>query len=440
MTTSRDEAFLEVAAHLGRRLCRDALWAGGRCNWLGDSMEFIDGGWNVAHRSLGADLYGGTSGIALFLARLYSLTPDPALRATALGALAHAHAHAQKIPTALRLGLYTGSTGIAYATAIAGETFEDQALIDRACDMLVEATAGEDDDVTLDVLAGAAGAIVALIDLRHLARHDLVTIARRLGERLVARAKRGEGGWSWGGPAGHAERNLTGFSHGAAGIAWALLELSAVTGEARFRDAAERGFAYERQWFSKTHQNWPDFRADIPTPAGQPGFMMAWCHGAPGIGLSRLRGYQLTGDPTMRGEAEAAMRATMRTLADPNVGSQFDFTLCHGRAGNAELFVTAAQLLDDPTARAVAEGVGRYGIETYRRKDLPWPCGVPGGGETPNLLLGLAGIGHFYLRLYDPESVSSVLIPQPRHVAELRKLVAMPTTPPSSAQPLRHQL
>jgi lantibiotic modifying enzyme len=33
-----------------------------------------------------------------------------------------------------------------------------------------------------------------------------------------------------------------------------------------------------------------------------------------------------------------------------------------------------------------------------------------GGGETPNLMLGLAGIGYFYLRLYDPVKYPSVLI------------------------------
>ncbi len=417
MTMRRDAEFLDVAASLGRRLCRDALWAGERCNWLGDSRELIDGSWTVGHRSLGPDLYQGTSGIALFLAALYRLTSEPVLRATALGALAHAHGQARRMPAAQRIGLYSGWTGIAYATAAAGEAFEDQLLIDKACDMLVEATAGKE-EFLLDVLVGAAGAIVALIDMQRLTGRDIMTIACRLGERLLVRAKRSEGGWSWGSHSAAAEHDLTGFSHGAAGIAWALLELSAATGERRFRDAAEQGFAYERQHFSKAHENWPDFRADDPSSAGQPGYMVAWCHGASGIGLSRLRAWQLTGDSVARGEAEAALRTTMRTLTDPNFGPQSDFTLCHGRAGNAELFLAAGDILGDRTARAVAEGVGRYGIEVYRRKDLPWPCGVYEGGETPNLMLGLAGIGHFYLRLYDSESVPSVLMPRPWRAAE----------------------
>jgi lantibiotic modifying enzyme len=38
---------------------------------------------------------------------------------------------------------------------------------------------------------------------------------------------------------------------------------------------------------------------------------------------------------------------------------------------------------------------------------------VPGGGETASLMLGLAGIGYFYLRLHDPEGIPSVLIIRP---------------------------
>ena len=44
---------------------------------------------------------------------------------------------------------------------------------------------------------------------------------------------------------------LTGFSHGAAGIALSLLELWGLTNEPRFRQAAEAGFAYERSLFRR---------------------------------------------------------------------------------------------------------------------------------------------------------------------------------------------
>jgi lantibiotic modifying enzyme len=126
----------------------------------------------------------------------------------------------------------------------------------------------------------------------------------------------------------------------------------------------------------------------------------------------------------------------MRLLSHPGVGLQGDFTLCHGRAGNAELLIYAAEARGDEAARAVALAVGRQGTEAFRRNDLPWPCGVPGGGETPNLMLGLAGIGYFYLRLYDPVNVPSVLIVKPSTGAP-GELDSSRTrvTPPSRSHP-----
>jgi lantibiotic modifying enzyme len=246
-------------------------------------------------------------------------------------------------------------------------------------------------------------------------RDGVLPLATRLGEHLLATVRQSENGWSWNTLDGQTERDPTGFSHGAAGIAWALLELYAETDNPQFRHAAERGFAYERQWFSSEHENWPDFRtiANAASGAGSANFALAWCHGAPGIGLSRVRGYEILKNQELKREAEAAIRTTTRMLNHPGYGMQNDFTLCHGRGGNAELLIFAAEALDDAVSRENAETLGRQGIEYFGRNNLPWPCGVPGGGETPNLMLGLAGIGHFYLRLYDPAATRSILLVRP---------------------------
>src|SRR6185295_12585333 len=119
-------------------------------------------------------------------------------------------------------------------------------------------------------------------------------------------------------------------------------------------------------------------------------------------GLSRLRAFELTGDPECALEANAAVRTTMRYLEMPTA-PQAGYSLCHGCAGNAEFLLEASRVLNQPEPRTAAENSARQGIAWFEASHGTWPCGVMGGGETPNLLLGTAGIGMFYLRLAEPK-------------------------------------
>jgi type 2 lantibiotic biosynthesis protein LanM len=405
------ERFLDVAWSIGARLCRDAIWDRDRCNWLGDSMEAHAGEWKVAHKSFGPELYSGTSGIALFLAHLHRFRRDEVIAQTARGALRQALSRADEIPAGQRHALYSGWVGIAIALLDAARLLDDPQLRREAL-RLVDAQRRHDlDPTSLDVIGGAAGAILGLsaTDAR-LGSGRYLDEARRLGDHLLAHAHRGEEGWSWTTMPPHAEeqKDLTGFSHGAAGIALALLELFVRTQDARFMEGALGGFAYERHHFSGEHQNWPDFRSFASPNPRQLGYSLAWCHGAPGIGLSRVRAFALTGDETYRREAESAIGGTYRPLTVPSAAD--GYSLCHGLGGNAELFIVAADTFGDERLRAVADAIGDRGIQSVHLNRNPWPCGVVSGGETPNLMLGTAGIGYFYLRLYDSSAVPSVLL------------------------------
>src|ERR1043166_1674167 len=87
------------------------------------------------------------------------------------------------------------------------------------------------------------------------------------------------------------------------------------------------------------------------------------------------------------------------------------FCLCHGDGGNADLLVLASDVLDRPDLRRHAEAAGARALDHFEDARMPWPCGVVGAGETPNLLLGLAGIGYCFLRLYDSRTIPTALLP-----------------------------
>lgn len=411
MISSRNQ-YLETASRIGARICRDAIWSGDRCNWLGDSMEKLDGSWKVAHRALSSDLYGGTTGIALFLDRLHTFTGERLFRETAAGAILQACSRISHLAPTVIPSFYLGATGIAYTLTAMG-------LEDKARDALKALSRHshpqtDANENNLDVIGGIAGAIPPLLAMGvTLSDRALVTLAIEYGEDLLQLARKGDAGWSWNTmrvPPDRRREDLTGFSHGAAGIAWSLSELFEVTKDARFREAAEQARRYENSHFNRQWSNWPDFRYLYdPDSADQnaPSYPISWCHGAPGIGLDRLRAFEIFGDQTLKEDAEIALRTTESILTYTKGAN---FSLCHGLGGNADLFIFAALALDDPTRMALPEQVGEQGMEQIEQQDLRWPCGVTEGDETPNLMLGTAGIGHFYLRLYDPRKVPTILL------------------------------
>ena len=151
----------------------------------------------------------------------------------------------------------------------------------------------------------------------------LLYLWRETGERATAgsgdasmarccwrEAAKEDTGWSW--KTTEAARNLTGFSHGAAGIGWALAELYAASREGGFRAAALEAFRYERSCWNPGKRNWPDFRED------EPEYPVHWCHGATGIGLSRLRTWQILGDPELLAEAHSALATVREDMGSPD--------------------------------------------------------------------------------------------------------------------------
>ena len=212
-------------------------------------------------------------------------------------------------------------------------------------------------------------------------------------------------GKAWPSLGSMASAPLTGFSHGASGISYSLLKAFARTGDVRYREAALDGIEYERSQFVSSEGNWRDLRTLPNTPDVDDRFMVAWCHGAPGIGLARMHALPFIDDPQARQEIQVALETTSRAAA---TGVH---CLCHGGLGNADLFIEASRRSGDEESRARVRQVGAEILQGSKRHG--WVCGTPSGIETPGLMLGLAGIGYGLLRLASPDMVPSVLALEP---------------------------
>jgi lantibiotic modifying enzyme len=189
------------------------------------------------------------------------------------------------------------------------------------------------------------------------------------------------------------------MSHGASGIAMALLALYGHTGKSRFRQAAEAALIYERAMFVPAVGNWQDLRPDAHEPA------ITWCHGAAGIGLARAAMLRHSTDPTINDDLEVAVATT----ATSSVGSCH--CLCHGDAGNLELLLHASSRAGNDWLHAVIDRRAANLVADVSSRQ--WRCGNLNDIETPGLMTGVAGIGYELLRLARPQQVPCVLTLDP---------------------------
>ena len=288
---SADDVRLE-AFRLGDELWNDAIRdRKGRPEWLG--MDLGADGESFHFGLIGNSLYSGGSGIAVLFARLALDAETSGDFSTAsrwrdrawscfegLAALAGRNSNDQvfRIMRDLPFGI-SGSGG----TLLALQLLSKAGLSDAGAlaQLLIDQVRPERllADEGIDVIGGITGLIGPLLSADGRGQQ----LALVCGERLLE-LQQANGGWSIGDTAANQRKPpLTGFSHGAAGMAAALAMLGQASGDTRMTTAAQRAVAYERSVFVVNQGNWPDFR--ISTEPNE--FMLSWCHGAPGILLSR---------------------------------------------------------------------------------------------------------------------------------------------------------
>jgi len=411
--TTGISSFLDAATKIGQQLCRDAIWQDDRCTWMGWAMTLADGNAVAAYRSASVSLYDGVAGIALFLGNLAARAPSPRILATVNGAVQQVLARLPDLDTPPQRGFYTGSLGVAHMLCEVGSALDRLDWVEKGL-TLAHATHTFTDD-SMDVIAGCASAIPALIHLGK--RHDrpaLIHAAVTHAERLLTAGVMDATGLSW--PSLMPKhRNLLAYAHGVSGMGMALFEAHAVSGNEALLHGAREAFRYERSWFDATRQGWPDFRIDHITPgaaAQPPACNCTWCAGSSGIGLSRLRLMELQPSDEMAAiEVNIALQDASRVLTMPSAPQ--DLCLCHGLAGLADFILSAGMQLKQDAISAYAEQVGKFIIDHYLNTDLPLPCGVQQRGEAPGLMMGTAGVGYFFLRLADREKMPSILLLRP---------------------------
>jgi len=168
--------------------------------------------------------------------------------------------------------------------------------------------------------------------------------------------------------------------------------LAAVTGNERYRLAAQQAVDYERSLQSPAAENRPEMHGlDL--------------FAAVEIGLARLCVLRYLDALWLYDDLQVAVNAAQTW--DTGLPHSLD----QGAMGNLELLLLATRRLNDEWRHVETDRLAAMVMDSIEHNG--WRCGGPQAVEIPSLMLGLAGIGYQMLRLAEPERVPSVLVLAP---------------------------
>lgn len=423
MNTAFKQEFLSEAIRIGEDLLVLAKKSDHGIYWETMTLAGSEIQWKTAE-----SLYAGCSGIALFYLELYKQTKEEKYLTVVKESAQWLEHYCDQEPTDY-YAFYTGRLGVSYFLIQLSHTLKDDKYLEAAFKSAQGAEKFLDaEDKVDDLINGISGSILGLLHLYSAAQEPtLIPIIEQYTRRLIERANLGPEGLHWDRSHRHIS-GLCGFSHGAGGIGYVFLELGRYFNNPTFYQIAEEAFNYENYHYDNESNNWPDLRKsyyDSETYQEHvaqykkgnreffetPGNMRAWCHGSPGIGLSRLRAHEILGDEKYKTDIERCLASNRIIEVDPEkfVGPS---VLCHGHAGNTMLFVDAYRLYqtNDHFEDAVKAGEKLLSFIKEKGKYISG-YSHSAGQEDTSLFMGNAGVGHFFLSICDPENTSSILKP-----------------------------
>ncbi len=371
-------------------------------------------------------IYSGAAGIALFLLELYKQTNDQRYIDAVQQAMAWLAHRVQNDPSTY-YALYTGRLSIAVALL----RYADYAGHEEYRALAIEVAKNAGDFLNHvstidDLINGLSGTVLGLLTIHaHTGEESLLDVVEAISNDILSRTQMGLEGIYW----DRSDKNITGlcgYSHGAAGIGAVFLEMGQYFNNDAYRWVARQAFTYENSFYNEAANNWPDNRKGIYdqqtleefkqkynegdkaffTTAGD---MAAWCHGAPGIGLARLRAVELLGDEQYKTDLQRAMDKTEYVTVQGHTPFH-GYIVCHGHGGNAMLFLEAYRQTGNAEYLKKAETVALNGVKSFEENGFYYSgYSTAGEAQDTSLFMGNAGVGYYYLQTLAPDEVPSVV-------------------------------
>ncbi len=381
-------SFLREQIHVFiSQLCEDAVTTGTDIGWIG--LQFYERTrWSLA--PVGMYLYGGISGIAVVLGKYLSLFKNEKAKRIFNLILQKMTAYTDSLSSSLQdgtrnTGLFEGEGSIVLSYLILYKLSGNKKLLSLAEKHFLIMKNYIDRDTCSDIFSGIAGAIVAALLLYQKTHKKMYLEEAIQTEKLLWKRRielRQGVGWAIEG----FQKPLAGMAHGCSGILMAYAYLYQIIKDRKYLEKIELILKYEDSLYNERLGNWLDLRKSTDSPQT----MNAWCHGAPGILLSRLKLESCMENPSISKDISQCVQALFSEAKTDS------FCLCHGLSGNIWIMKKYLKVHKNHYLSTVYKKHCTALFQMLKQKDTANPAEL----LNPALMTGFSGILYLLLELY----------------------------------------
>lgn len=420
ITDDLKELILEEVEQIAAKLMSDAKIEGDKMYW-----ETVQEKNDELAYDASINVYNGNAGLALFWIEYYHVTGNSRYFEIAAKTLCWIESSLNSGDDQL-YSFFTGKSGIIYLYCrfyeITGYDFYLESAVEIAVEMHTRLESGEIIFESADLISGVAGALLAVLYLYSI-RQEIISlnIVKCLLDYILSRSCYNRKGIYWDHSINQVN-GLCGMAHGVSGIAHALQEACHMFSSDGLRFACQSALAYEDSFYNDQLKNWPDFRVGIYEEndldalitnfrKGELNVMLnghntnVWCHGSPGIATVRIKNATY-----FRNRRYDTLLSRVYTNLGRQSHLDLTFTYCHGLCGTGELLMDYATYADKNMDDNLLVLVVKNYLNVQNKEEVRNKSGYTGSGlQDSSLMNGLAGLGYFLLRCYNPVLVPSFL-------------------------------